>query len=119
MPLCIAFYRLNKYTHINNCCTRIVYSAGFGLFNVWTYALMPWGISVHTYSGYVHVWSFTPYVWALSLDSSNRRCLSSIFFTRRGLVYLIRIVVLDILVYLIIYYSWSPEPFFAPAVSFV
>jgi len=27
---------------------------------------MPRGISVHTYSGYVHVWSFTPYVWTLN-----------------------------------------------------
>ena len=27
------------------------------LVNVWTYALMPRGINVHTYSGYVHIWS--------------------------------------------------------------
>jgi hypothetical protein len=33
--------------------------------NVWTYALMPRGINVHTYSVYVHVWSITPYVWTL------------------------------------------------------
>ena len=36
--------------------------------NVWTYALMPRGINVHTYSVYVHVWSFTPYVWTLNRD---------------------------------------------------
>ena len=27
---------------------------------------MPRGISVHTYSGYVHIWSFTLYVWTLN-----------------------------------------------------
>jgi hypothetical protein len=37
-----------------------------GALNVWTYALMPRGINVHTYSVYVHVWSITPYVWTLN-----------------------------------------------------
>ena len=40
---------------------------GYMHLNVWTYALMPRGISVHTYSGYVHIWSFTPYVWTLKI----------------------------------------------------